>query len=69
MTQFAQNSIDKEKVQDLLDQVLGQHMERLIGTSYGIEAMPLNPATISYLMLLMERENEIESFPADPPER
>ncbi len=59
----------KKKPQDLFNKILEKHMERLIGTSHGIGAMPLNPATISYLTLLMERENEIDSFPSDPPER
>ena len=62
-----QNNINKEyKLQYRFDKILGRHLERLIGTSYGIGGLPMNSATISCLMLLVERENEIDSFPSDP---
>lgn len=51
------------------NETLAQHMERLIGTSKGIGDLPLNLATISCLVLLAERESEIEAAPSDPPER
>jgi hypothetical protein len=56
------------KVRSALDQILVQHIERLIGTGYGIGALPLNIATISCLGLLSERENEIQSLPSVPPQ-
>jgi len=51
------------------DQVLGQHLERLIGSQYGIGGLPLVSKTLSCLILVMERENEIQasSAPADEP--
>ena len=53
----------------MLNQTLGDHLERLIGTRYGIEALPINLATISCLTLLTERENNIEIFPSSQPDR
>jgi len=64
-----QNSSKESKVQEKFDQILGQHMERLIGTRYGIEALPINSINLSGLILLMERENEIENLPAAESER
>ncbi len=63
------NNDNANKVQNMFDQILCRHMERLIGTSYGIGALPMNSTTISCLTLLMERENEIENFPSDAQER
>ncbi len=64
-----QNRPGTHKVRKLFDQTLGQHIERLIGTRYGIGALPINLATISCLILLTERETEIESFHFTPSER
>ena len=47
-----------------LDEILGRHIERLLGTKYGIGALTLNLAAISCMVLLNERESEIESFSA-----
>jgi hypothetical protein len=49
--------------------MLARHIERLIGTSRGIGDLNLNLATISSLVLLSERESEIEGSPSAPPER
>ena len=57
------------EVRGHFDATLAQHMKRLIGTTKGIGALPLNLATISCLGLLAERETEIKAFPSDPPER
>lgn len=64
-----QNRPGTHKVRKLFDQTLGQHIERLIGTRYGIRALPIILATISCLILLTERETEIESFHFTPSER
>jgi len=64
-----QNRPGTHKVRKLFDQTLGQHIERLIGTRYGIGALPINLATISCLIFLTERETEIESFHFTPSER
>lgn len=53
----------------MFDQTLGHHIERLIGTKYGIGALPVNLATISCLILLTERECEIEGSSATSDER
>jgi ssDNA-binding Zn-finger/Zn-ribbon topoisomerase 1 len=54
---------------DVFDEILFKHFERLIGSRYGVGELPLNSVTISLIMLLMERENEIESFPSDEIDR
>lgn len=64
-----QGTLAAHEARKLLNQTLGDHLERLIGTRYGIEALSLNLATISCLILLTERENDIESFPSSPPDR
>ena len=50
---------------NVFDEILFKHFERLIGSRYGVGELVLNSVTISLIMLLMERENEIESFPSD----
>ena len=64
-----QDRFAPHEVRGHFDATLAQHMERLIGTSKGIGALPLNLATISCLGLLAERETEIKAFPSNPPER
>ena len=64
-----QDRPSSHKLRSLFDQTLGQHMERLIGTRYGIGDLPINLTTIAYLILLAEREGEIHSLPSNPPER
>lgn len=64
-----QDRLTSHKARELFDQVLGRHIERLIGTRHGVEALPLNLPTISWLVLLAEREREIESFPSATCER
>ena len=64
-----QNNLAARKIRNRFDQTLKQHIERLIGTSVEIGISPLNCATISCLILLTERENEIKSFGLDPSER
>ena len=55
----------KNQVLELFDKILIKNLERLIGNSYLFSELTLNSAIISCLILLMERENEIESFPSD----
>jgi len=57
------------EIRSLLDKILKRNIEGFIGTTFGIGALPLNWATISCLILLAERENEIDSFGLDPSER
>ena len=56
--------ISKNKVLDMFDKILTKHLERLIGSGYLFSELTMNSAIISCLILLIERENEIESFPS-----
>ncbi len=56
-------------VRSEFDKILMHHVSGLIDTREDIAALPFNLATISSLLLLVERENEIKSFPDSPPER
>ena len=64
-----QNNLTAHEIRNQFDQTLKQHLERLTRTSVEIGVLPLNCASISCLILLTERENEIESFGLDPSER
>jgi ssDNA-binding Zn-finger/Zn-ribbon topoisomerase 1 len=55
----------KNKVLDSFDKILIKHLKRLIGSSYLFSELILNSVIISCLILLMERENEIESSPSE----
>jgi hypothetical protein len=56
---------EKNNVLNVFDKILFKHLERLIGSRYGVGELVMNSVTISFIMLLMERENEIENFPSD----
>ena len=56
------------KITDLFDQILGRHLERLIGAKCGIEELPLNIATISSLAFIMEKQTDPENDPSGEPE-
>lgn len=60
---------EKNNVVNVFDEILFKHLERLIGSRYGIGELSMNSVTISLIILLMERENEIESFPSDEIDR
>jgi ssDNA-binding Zn-finger/Zn-ribbon topoisomerase 1 len=64
-----QNDFTACETRNLFDQTLRQRIEGLVGTSVGLGTLPLNCANISCLILLTERENEIENFDLDPSER
>ncbi len=59
----------KSNVIDRFNEIFFNHLERLIGSKYGIGELILNPLTISVITLLMERENEIENFASDANDR
>jgi ssDNA-binding Zn-finger/Zn-ribbon topoisomerase 1 len=59
MRQDADNG--KTKVLSIFDKILIKQLERLIGSNYLTNEMTLNSLIISCLILLMERENEINS--------
>ena len=56
---------EKNNVLNVFDEILFKHLERLIGSRYGVGELCMNSVIISIIMLLMERENERESFPSD----
>ena len=56
-------------VRSEFDKILMRHISTLIDTREDIASLPFNLATIACLLLLVERENEIKSFPESPPER
>jgi hypothetical protein len=62
-------TITVHNVKKQFDETLGRRMEYLIGSRYGIDALPLNLATISSIIFLNEREKEIETAPGRPSER
>ncbi len=64
-----QKNTTARNVRKLFDQTLGHHIERLTGSRYGVGSLPINLATISYLIFLTERESEIENFPSAASER
>ncbi len=53
----------------VFDEILGNHIERLLKTRLGLEELELNIFSISCIVLLATRETEIESFPHLPPPR
>ena len=59
----------KDSLRSQFDEILGRHLERLIGTKLGIGGLPLNIATIGCFVLLGGREIEIESSPLETFER
>ena len=59
----------KPSVTDQFNEILFKHLKHLIGSEYGIGELSLNLVTISIITLLMERENEIESFSSDEIDR
>ena len=64
-----QDTLTAQNVRKQFDHTLGQHIERLIGSRYGLEALPLNLTTISCITILTERENKINSYPSTSFER
>lgn len=63
------NSIDNLELIKNFNDILGNHIERLLDTRFGIEELELNIISISCIVLLATRETEIETFPASPPAR
>jgi len=60
---------EKNSVLNVFDEILFKHLERLIGSRYGIGELSMNSVALSLIMMFMERENEIESFPSDEIDR
>ena len=56
------------EVRQLFDQILALHLDRLIGTSHGIDGLPLNLVTITVMILVTEQAtDEIENFSSAAP--
>ena len=67
--ELGQNILTAQNVRKQFDHTLGQHIECLTGTRYGVGALPVNLATISCIILLTECENEIDSYTSTSSER
>ncbi len=52
------------EISSLFDRTLHQHITRLLGAKHGIGSIPINLSTISCIILLAERENEINNLPS-----
>ncbi|MBF0120734.1 MAG: hypothetical protein HQK79_18045 [Desulfobacterales bacterium] len=57
------------KIRTQFDEVLINHITRLLEIGSLSSTVSFNLSTISCLLLLVERENEIKSFPESPPSR
>lgn len=64
-----EKSLSPKKMMEKFDEILGSHIEKLLGTKTGIESLSMNLLNLSYIILVAARETEIESFPYLPPER
>ena len=60
---------DTGNMQSQFDEVLREHIRRLLKTFPGAASLPFDLATITSLNLLVERDNEIEAFPESPTDR
>ena len=60
---------DNLDIRAQFDDVLKKHIGRLLEAFPGAASLPFDLATITGLILLVERENEIDSFPESPPDR
>lgn len=60
-TEVKQDTSKLDRIIKRFDEVLAQHLERLIGTAVGIGGLSLNVATLSCLFLIVERETDLES--------
>ena len=68
-TETEQDNQSTPQARYLFDQTLKQHIERLIGSPYGIGGLPLNVVTLSCFILLTEQvKNEMDNF-STPSER
>ncbi|RPI79331.1 MAG: hypothetical protein EHM45_03320 [Desulfobacteraceae bacterium] len=67
--QAPQNQNKAYRIREVFDQILVQHFERLIGSKFGINGMPLDLVTVSCFIFFTERETEIGNFPDKPPAR
>lgn len=54
-TSTENKSSDELTIRDCFDRVFYQHMDRLIGSHYGIEGLPLNLVNVTCLILLTEQ--------------
>jgi hypothetical protein len=64
-----QESQRRQEVKKRFDETLAKHMACNAGPDQGPTESPFNLAMVSCLVLLAEREGELEMFPSDAPER
>jgi len=66
---MAENQLSYSSVKQQFDAILAKHIARILESNDEAQAVTFNLNTITCLLLLVERENEIESFPDSPPDR
>jgi len=54
------NPAGNHALREKLDQVLSHHFERITGTRYGIHGLPLTLTTVACIVLLADREEEVD---------
>ncbi len=61
--------MELSEVRSRFDEVLVKHIQRLLELETLAASLSFNLSSISCLLLLVERENEIRNFPTSPPQR
>ncbi|MBA4368274.1 MAG: DNA topoisomerase I [Desulfobacterium sp.] len=64
-----EKDLDLLKVKAVFDEILVKHIQRLLEIETLAASLSFNLSTISCLLLLVERENEIKNFSQSPPDR
>jgi len=64
-----EENLRREEVKKRFDDTLANHMASNVGHDQGTTVGPFNLAMVSCLVLLAEREGQLEMFPSDAPER
>ncbi|MBW2152885.1 MAG: topoisomerase DNA-binding C4 zinc finger domain-containing protein [Deltaproteobacteria bacterium] len=60
---------ETQNIRTEFDSILKEHIQRLLDTMPDAASLPFDLATITSLILLVERENEIKTFNDSPPKR
>ena len=63
------SNISRESVRSQLDEILAKEIVSFIDVDSNAAMMSFNLATISCIIIIVEREREIKQFPDSPPER
>ncbi|MCF8069998.1 MAG: hypothetical protein K9L30_15565 [Desulfobacterales bacterium] len=66
---MADNQLSYLSVKKEFDTILAKHIIKILESNDEAQAVTFNLNTITCLLLLVERENEIDAFPDSPPDR